>query len=716
MLKEELEAFVETASLTAPVPERLLENGVDTAHAVLDLVGHVFANSSEQDEDVLNRRRQLCTVIAEVCKGEDARACLTETQDVIRAVHTSLAKTCDPANATAKAHPDLAIATIIQSLRAIGNLCFDNSRARQALRDTGGIGALATALDALVKHAAAVTAAADSDNKQDGAQLELRAGPGSVLNAAGDNEEVRKDLVEAGVVPNLMWLLANAPSDTEKAIAFNALLRLESVDKAVEQMAQPEHLLILVSRLSTCDNTEDAEALGELLKKIADHDKYLPGFSRDRAVIEQLVATARQVDAQPEDADAVPVPKARVVAAVTVAILLSDNGCLEVLWADDTKDATLAMLLSWLRPAAEAAAQRRSNSKSDDSSSGGSSGSSSGSEKQQGQQEEEGQQQLQGSSSSDGARDSSQTDTQGDDSNPAPLSLLSDPAARMAVDRAVAGLIGIGNVCRSDDNARALGDKDGLMAATVLLCTHPLSFVQHAALGALNNLVKLQDNKPKALSAGALDALTAVLFDPQGPLQYLACSCLRILASAGEAHRDLHRHIATDARVRERVVHLTKSEVMAARGEAMRLLATVVKTARVAELIVPIATNGGVDAFVRMLQEEHPLFKCEGMIGLAVVSAAGDECEALLLTNDMHALNTAFDQVEKTEMVELGLNFLALAVQLLQSRPELAATDVLQRARAFADSRLSLVPEPAVMGAVRQFKAAMEAAGQGAQS
>ncbi|EGD72837.1 hypothetical protein PTSG_04566 [Salpingoeca rosetta] len=656
------------------VPETLTSDREATAAAILELTEEAEPLLSKEDasEETRGQQQRLCAAIAEVCKDEEARAKLTASPALMQSVHETLSAAC----------AQEALPVVVQCLRAIGNMCFDNDAARQALRSTNGVAALGTALQVIVRHAARASEN-QQDQQQPQPQVQLMAGPGSILNAAGESEELQKELVEAGVVDNLMWLLSNAPTEQEKDMALNALMRFTPVEKAMQQLATTTHLSTLISRLEACSDVEDADSLGELLKQITNNDKNLPAFAEDPALIHRLMALA-QVGAGA--ADEVPITRARVVAAGVVAVLLSDDACLAVLWGNDKhRDELLTALRSWMEPALATSAAKQRAEHAGEAVAG-----------EAAQSENQGSQALQPRPHA------------GEGEEVSPLAALSDPAMRQVVDKAVAGLIGIGNICRSDDNARVLGETPGLLPALVALSTHNLGFVQHAALGALNNVVKLKDNRNKAVDAGAVDALLRVMNDPQAPLQYLACSSLRILSSADS--RDLHTRVATDTDVLHRIIHLTGSEVMAARGEAMRLLVTVVKTGRAAEIIAPIVTGGAVDVFVRMLQEEHPLFKCEGMIGLAVASAAGDECEQLLLANDGAPLTAAMDQVQQTEMVELGLNFLAALTQLIQNRgAAVTALPVTQRAATFARERLRLVPEPAVQAQVRQFLSLIDA-------
>jgi hypothetical protein len=236
----------------------------------------------------------------------------------------------------------------------------------------------------------------------------------------------------------------------------------------------------------------------------------------------------------------------------------------------------------------------------------------------------------------------------------------------------VAGAVGLGNLCRSDASAAALGQAAGLLSGLLSLLESNLSFVQHAALGALKNLCRLPSNRHAFVTEDGLRQLSCTLEDPQAPLQYATCSILRTLASSSDSAVTaplLPRMLGErEGSFLPRLVHLGRSEELAVRAEASRALAAAVRAAASADRLTCFGRDGGAETLVRMLAEKHPLIQQEGTVALAILAACGGDCaQAIVRADGMGAvLQRMNEPLGPTHPPEALCNELSLVQQLLQ--------------------------------------------------
>eukprot|EP00056_Hartaetosiga_gracilis_P004753 m.77940 g.77940 ORF g.77940 m.77940 type:complete len:660 (-) comp11935_c0_seq1:63-2042(-) len=552
---------------------------------------------------------RFCALVAEVCKDEESRNLLTEEATVMEGIHKALFDASAEYNMDvnpASCVEDVRLGVVTQCLRSIGNLCFDNDKARTHLRATGGIAALAEALKCLIKFTTSnnpnkgtekkIAEEEETEEKGEGKQTQPQtqrnncsfsliqqlpgslstAAPGSILNASGEMEDLLKELIQAGVVKSLMWMLGQASlGEMERSMTFQALMRFSAEEEALKDIASEEGVDALIGTLEQCEDEEDAGDISNLFQRIAKKDELLVPFSNP-ARVDRLIGIALNDKVHKQS---------RTVAAVTVSILLSNDTVLDShMWIASHRQRTLDMLMGWMM------------------------------------------------------------DADNHDMN-------------------VAGLVGIGNICRSDENARILGEVDGLLQAVIACISHKFSFVQHPALGTLKNLVKLKENKFIAIKEGCLPVLKLAANDPQAPIQYLVCSLLRSLCTVGgDEGKDVLQQLARDDVFIERIVHLSKSEVAAARCEAMRLVAEIIKTSRDSAIVGPLVLEqNALDVLTRMLDEEHIILAMECSVALVIVSAMLPCREALLGSG---VVEKSLEKVQNTPQIEFALNFMSMYLQL----------------------------------------------------
>ena len=540
-------------------------------------------------------------VVAAACKADDAREAAGREADgalvaaLVQALRHAAGQPQQPATAgeaEAEAGPAAPPLLLLrtQVLRALGNLCYEHEDNRRRVRSAGGVAALGAAL-------AAMTVSGDDDGGDEAGlddgppRMAHLAGAGAVLNSSGgEDEELKKELVEVGVVESLVWLLRRARAGGERHMALCALARFSGLDAAVDRMGPA--LPALIEALAEAEGeAEEHTEVTELLRATVRSDKAVAHLAQ-RERLARLEGLAE---------DASRPPFVRHQTAVLLSVALGDDACQALLWTpeDGPESAVVARLVAWTR--------------------------------------------------------SSDHEMQ------------------------VAGAVGLGNLCRSDVSAAALGRVEGLLGGLLGLLESNLSFVQHAALGAVRNLGRLPANQPAFVTRDGLRQLSVTLQDPQAPLQYATCSILRTLcASSDKAVTDalLPRMLGSeDDAFLPRLLHLSRSEELAVRAEASRALAAAVRAAAAADRLAPFVEGGGATTLVRMLEEAHPLLRQEGTVALAILAACGGNCaQAVVQAQGMQALLKRMDEpLGPTHPPEALCNELSLAQQLLQATANGAA-------------------------------------------
>eukprot|EP00045_Choanoeca_perplexa_P007989 m.73153 g.73153 ORF g.73153 m.73153 type:complete len:603 (+) comp14310_c0_seq1:109-1917(+) len=230
----------------------------------------------------------------------------------------------------------------------------------------------------------------------------------------------------------------------------------------------------------------------------------------------------------------------------------------------------------------------------------------------------------------------------------------------------VAGAIAIGNVCRSDDNAKLLGETPGLLLQLRTMLTSHLSFVQHASLSALKNLLTLPANRPLLRTPEGVTALYTVINDSQAPLQYLSCSMFRVVLLDQSADV-ITAMLEVQPEILPRLEHLSKSEAPPVRSEATRAFCMMIKHSQSTAIMAQIAQVNGVDAIVRLLKAPHGMLQGEAVMALALLAAANDDQTCLDALVDSKALDGLTELLaSETTPPQLACNVGTLLGQFLQ--------------------------------------------------
>uniref|UniRef100_A0A8C4J940 26S proteasome non-ATPase regulatory subunit 5 n=1 Tax=Dromaius novaehollandiae TaxID=8790 RepID=A0A8C4J940_DRONO len=191
--------------------------------------------------------------------------------------------------------------------------------------------------------------------------------------------------------------------------------------------------------------------------------------------------------------------------------------------------------------------------------------------------------------------------------------------------------------------------------------------VQHAALSALRNLAIPVVNKVQMLEEGVAERIQALLRSEMPPVQFKLLGTLRMLAD-GQA--DAAEILGQDPMLLNRLVQwCDANDHTGVRGEANRLLASILRHNRSQEVVKAIQEAQGVKHLVSMTTSEHVTMQNEALNALAIASAINlgifllkDLVGASQLVQSLHKLL----QDENTSP-EVKYNSMGLLCSLLNS-------------------------------------------------
>ncbi|XP_073542078.1 rap1 GTPase-GDP dissociation stimulator 1-A-like isoform X4 [Phyllobates terribilis] len=143
--------------------------------------------------------------------------------------------------------------------------------------------------------------------------------------------------------------------------------------------------------------------------------------------------------------------------------------------------------------------------------------------------------------------------------------------------------------------------------------------VQHAALSALRNLAIPVMNKVRMLEEGVADRIQMLLRSEMPPVQFKLLGTLRMLTD-GQA--DTARILGQDSKLLARLVQWCDAkDHVGVRGEANRLLASLLRHSKSQDVVKAIEKAKGVKHLVSMTTSEHAIMQNEALIALAIASA-----------------------------------------------------------------------------------------------
>lgn len=184
------------------------------------------------------------------------------------------------------------------------------------------------------------------------------------------------------------------------------------------------------------------------------------------------------------------------------------------------------------------------------------------------------------------------------------------------------GALAIANFARNDSNCGRMVELGVVHQLLDLLEQHVENgdvSVQHAALSALRNLAIPVMNKVRMLEQGVADRIQMLLRSEMPPVQFKLLGTLRMLTD-GQA--DAARILGQDRILLSRLVQWCEAKDHAGvRGEANRLLASLLRHSKSQEVVKAVQEAQGVKHLVSMTTSAHVIMQNEALIALAIASA-----------------------------------------------------------------------------------------------
>ncbi|GAB0188886.1 rap1 GTPase-GDP dissociation stimulator 1 [Grus japonensis] len=234
----------------------------------------------------------------------------------------------------------------------------------------------------------------------------------------------------------------------------------------------------------------------------------------------------------------------------------------------------------------------------------------------------------------------------------------------------LAGALAIANFARNDGNCIHMVDNGIVQKLMDLLDRHVEDgnvTVQHAALSALRNLAIPVVNKAKMLSAGVAEAVLKFLRSEMPPVQFKLLGTLRMLIDAqAEAAEQLGKNVKLVERLVEWCEAKDHAGVM---GESNRLLSALIRHSKSKEVIRTIVQSGGIKHLVTMATSEHVIMQNEALVALALIAAlelvtAEKDLENAQLVQILHRLLS-----DDRSAPEIKYNSMVLICALIGSEP-----------------------------------------------
>lgn len=208
---------------------------------IVSIIGAVVALL---EVDVPESKAKVLMLIAEIAKSEETRVPCVKA-GLISAILSNL-ESDDPN-------------VVLQALRAIGNISFDNELAKSTLLENQGAEKIVKKLEVLEK-----SFDENSDNK-----LELAA-CGSMLNVASDDEAITEEAVSFGAVSFLLGFVKQSlHSNTALCrMALSAVSVLISSEKGKASFSESDGVTILMKVLQESDDEEFVDLIFEIFSSV----------------------------------------------------------------------------------------------------------------------------------------------------------------------------------------------------------------------------------------------------------------------------------------------------------------------------------------------------------------------------------------------------------------------------------------------------------------
>ncbi|XP_033871081.1 rap1 GTPase-GDP dissociation stimulator 1 isoform X2 [Acipenser ruthenus] len=287
----------------AEASEKIQENGL------LQVFPGLLAPQSSCTPKVAN-------IIAEVAKNESMRSPCVEAGLIPPLVQLLNCKDQD---------------VLLQTGRALGNICYDSHEGRSAVDHAGGAQIIADHIRSL------------SQNTDPANQKLLTVFCGMLMNYSNDNDSLQAQLINMGVIPTLVKLLGvhfqNTPLTEMCLIAFGNLAELES---SKEQFASTNIAEELVKLFRKQTEHEKKEMVFEVLAPLAENDMIKLQLV-DAGLVECLLdVVGHTVDGDKEE----DIAELKTASDLMVLLLLGDESMQKLF--DEGKGSVFQRVLSWV--------------------------------------------------------------------------------------------------------------------------------------------------------------------------------------------------------------------------------------------------------------------------------------------------------------------------------------------------------------------------------
>ncbi|XP_041118232.1 rap1 GTPase-GDP dissociation stimulator 1-like isoform X2 [Polyodon spathula] len=220
---------------------------------------------------------------------------------------------------------------LLQTGRALGNICYDSHEGRSAVDRAGGAQIVADHIRSL------------SQNTDPANQKLLTVFCGMLMNYSNDNDSLQAQLINMGVIPTLVKLLGvhfqNTPLTEMCLIAFGNLAELES---SREQFASTNIAEELVKLFRKQTEHEKKEMVFEVLAPLAENDMIKLQLV-DAGLVECLLDVVEQtVDGDKEE----DIAELKTASDLMVLLLLGDESMQKLF--DEGKGSVFQRVLSWV--------------------------------------------------------------------------------------------------------------------------------------------------------------------------------------------------------------------------------------------------------------------------------------------------------------------------------------------------------------------------------
>ncbi|XP_041076595.1 rap1 GTPase-GDP dissociation stimulator 1 isoform X2 [Polyodon spathula] len=220
---------------------------------------------------------------------------------------------------------------LLQTGRALGNICYDSHEGRSAVDRAGGAQIIADHIRSL------------SQNTDPANQKLLTVFCGMLMNYSNDNDSLQAQLINMGVIPTLVKLLGvhfqNTPLTEMCLIAFGNLAELES---SKEQFASTNIAEELVKLFRKQTEHEKKEMVFEVLAPLAENDMIKLQLV-DAGLVECLLdVVGHTVDGDKEE----DIAELKTASDLMVLLLLGDESMQKLF--DEGKGSVFHQVLSWV--------------------------------------------------------------------------------------------------------------------------------------------------------------------------------------------------------------------------------------------------------------------------------------------------------------------------------------------------------------------------------